>query len=101
MCTVFPKPQARRPLTATVIHFSCILISVAYDQNSSIPQGEIINCMTEYILKFSSSTVADTGAFKLLELPSDLGKLIEESPGNLPRQVHQSTVSYSILLTGS
>ena len=42
--------------------------------------------MAEYTLKFSPSTVADTCAFKLLELPSDLSKLIEGSPENLPRQ---------------
>ncbi|KAI0720887.1 sister chromatid cohesion protein Dcc1 [Fomitopsis betulina] len=40
--------------------------------------------MTEYTLKFSPSTVADTGAFKLLELPPDLSKLIEERPGDFP-----------------
>lgn len=44
--------------------------------------------MTEYTLKFSPSTVADTGAFKLLELPPDLSKLIEERPGDFPRQAH-------------
>ncbi|KAH9914024.1 uncharacterized protein B0H18DRAFT_1125886 [Fomitopsis serialis] len=36
--------------------------------------------MPEYTLKFSSSTVADTAAFKLLELPPDLSKLVESNP---------------------
>ncbi|KAH9924475.1 uncharacterized protein B0H18DRAFT_1119996 [Fomitopsis serialis] len=36
--------------------------------------------MPEYTLKFSSSAVADTAAFKLLELPPDLSKLVESNP---------------------
>ncbi|KAH9914013.1 sister chromatid cohesion protein Dcc1 [Fomitopsis serialis] len=34
----------------------------------------------EYTLKFSSSAVADTAAFKLLELPPDQRKLVESNP---------------------
>lgn len=35
--------------------------------------------MAEQDLSFSTSAIADTGSFKLLELPPDLLKLIESS----------------------
>ncbi|KZT68253.1 hypothetical protein DAEQUDRAFT_712068 [Daedalea quercina L-15889] len=41
--------------------------------------------MSEFALKFSHSATADTGAFKLLELPSDLSKLIESNIDSPPR----------------
>lgn len=70
-----PAPYDRyghpRPLVLTVAHLI----------------GKLL-FMTEYTLKFSPSAVADTGTFKLLELPSDLSKLVEESSDNLPRQAH-------------
>ncbi|KAH9914022.1 sister chromatid cohesion protein Dcc1 [Fomitopsis serialis] len=52
--------------------------------------------MPEYPLKLSSSAVVDTAAFKLLELPPDLCKLVESKPEEPSRYTSSSRFQYLI-----
>lgn len=48
--------------------------------------------MTELDLRFASTSLADTGSYKLLELPPDLCKLIEgaSDESNVPQYAERS-----------
>ena len=74
-----PNPYSLRPPRS---------LPPPYTDSGSPSSTDKLPFMTEYTLRFSPSAVADTGTFKLLELPSDLSKLVEESSDNLPRQAH-------------
>lgn len=70
---------------------------LTYAQFPSSQLYRLLTYMPEYSLKFSPSVVADTDTFKLLELPSDVSKLIEDDPENLGRQAHCRILNHSTL----